>query len=196
MKSLYNFYYELSRLWWSFSIKYVGKGTNLRLDGRVLNGQYVKIGENCNFSKDWLFAVYPEFGGRDNPVKTNGKGIVIGNNVSANKHFTIYCAGAVTIEDNVMFGSNILVTDNDHGSDPEAGEYYEQPLNIKESLIEQGCWIGEGCCILAGSHIGKKCIIAANSVVKGEIPSYSMAAGSPAKVVRVWDFDKHEWRKI
>jgi acetyltransferase-like isoleucine patch superfamily enzyme len=50
-------------------------------------------------------------------------------------------------------------------------------------------WIGSGCLILPGSKIGKGSIISANSVVKGEIPPYCLASGSPAKVVKSFKSD-------
>jgi len=44
--------------------------------------------------------------------------------------------------------------------------------------------------------IGKHCIIGALSVVNKDIPSYSVAVGSPAKVVKQYDFDRKEWVKV
>ena len=37
--------------------------------------------------------------------------------------------------------------------------------------------------MLRGADIGRCCIIGANSVVRGEIPDYSIAVGAPARVV-------------
>ena len=45
-------------------------------------------------------------------------------------------------------------------------------------------WIGTHCVLLSGAKIGNGAIIAANSVVTGEIPAYAIAAGSPAKVIK------------
>jgi acetyltransferase-like isoleucine patch superfamily enzyme len=49
--------------------------------------------------------------------------------------------------------------------------------------VGEGTWIGERCAILRGADIGRCCIIGANSVVRGEIPDYSIAVGAPARVV-------------
>ena len=54
-------------------------------------------------------------------------------------------------------------------------------------MIGKNSWIGSGAIILPGSKIGDHVVIGANSVVTGEIPSYSVAVGSPARVVRQYD---------
>lgn len=50
--------------------------------------------------------------------------------------------------------------------------------------IGDGSWLGFGAVVLPGARIGKHVTIGANSVVTGEIPDYSVAVGSPAKVIR------------
>jgi acetyltransferase-like isoleucine patch superfamily enzyme len=51
-------------------------------------------------------------------------------------------------------------------------------------VIGNDVWIGAQCVILSGAEIGHGAVIAANSVVIGEIPPYAIAAGSPAKVIK------------
>lgn len=51
-------------------------------------------------------------------------------------------------------------------------------------IIESDVWIGAKSVILSGTTIGQGSVIGANSVVKGNIPPYSIVAGSPAKVLR------------
>lgn len=46
-------------------------------------------------------------------------------------------------------------------------------------------WIGTKASIMSGVRIGKGAIIAANSVVTHDIPPYCVAAGVPAKVIKV-----------
>ncbi|QCK15917.1 CatB-related O-acetyltransferase [Mangrovivirga cuniculi] len=51
-------------------------------------------------------------------------------------------------------------------------------------IIGNDVWIGTQSVILSGAKIGNGAIIAANSVVNGEIPPYAIAVGSPAKVIK------------
>ena len=50
--------------------------------------------------------------------------------------------------------------------------------------IGDGSWIGAGSVILPGARIGKHVAIGANSVVNGEIPDFSVAVGTPARVIK------------
>lgn len=51
--------------------------------------------------------------------------------------------------------------------------------------VGDGCWIGARTTVLGGATIGSGCVIAAGSVVTGNIPANSLAAGVPAKVKRL-----------
>jgi len=57
--------------------------------------------------------------------------------------------------------------------------YSNGPIEIGNDV-----WIGTQCVILSGAKIHDGAIIAANSVVVGEIPAYSICGGSPAKVLK------------
>ena len=61
--------------------------------------------------------------------------------------------------------------------------------------IGEGSWLGENVCVL-GTHIGKHCVIGANSVVTKDIPDYSVAVGIPAKVIKRFDLESKSWRRI
>lgn len=185
-----NSYYKLF-------VKEIGHGCMLHGGGRAINGSYVHLKDEIELGANWLMAVYPEYGGMRSPVAAEkGRGIHLGNHVTANRNLTIYCAEDITIEDNVMMGSSILITDNDHGTDGNGPEYWKQPLKTEPVLIHKGCWICERACILKGTEIGERSVVAANSVVKGKFPAYSMIAGSPAKVVRQWNRKTQLWEKV
>jgi len=54
----------------------------------------------------------------------------------------------------------------------------------KDIIISGSVWLGAGVTILKGSTIGHDSIIGTRSVVVGEIPHNSVAAGNPARVVK------------
>jgi acetyltransferase-like isoleucine patch superfamily enzyme len=45
-------------------------------------------------------------------------------------------------------------------------------------------WIGTKVSVLRGTRIGRGCVLGAHAVVRGDIPDYMIAVGSPARVVR------------
>ena len=56
-----------------------------------------------------------------------------------------------------------------------------------EIVIEDGVWVGSRVTILPGTVIGMDAIIAAGSVVAGDVPANKLVAGVPARVVRDLD---------
>ena len=72
------------------------------------------------------------------------------------------------------------------GSVPVGGDapISVQTMPEKPVRIGNGSWLGYGTVVLPGADIGEHVVIGANSVVTGTIPSFSVAVGSPAKVVR------------
>jgi acetyltransferase-like isoleucine patch superfamily enzyme len=53
----------------------------------------------------------------------------------------------------------------------------------REVTIGNDCWIGGNTIIMPGIKIGNGCTIGAGSVVTRDIPPFSVAIGSPARVV-------------
>ena len=98
----------------------------------------------------------------------------------------------VEIGKNCQIASNTLITDTDfHPIDPiqrerEALGYKidYRIVNKKKIKIGNNVWIGWGAIILKGVNIGENSIIAAGAVVVDDIPANSIAAGSPAIVVK------------
>ena len=60
----------------------------------------------------------------------------------------------------------------------------DSPLVYKPVVINDGAHIGIGAIIMPGVSIGKGAVIGAGSVVTRDIPDYSVAVGSPAKVIK------------
>ena len=90
----------------------------------------------------------------------------------------------ITIGDDVWTGPYIYITDQNHGyQDPDVPIGRQWPVNSPVS-IGTGSWLGAGAIVLPGARIGRNVVVAAGSVVRGEIPDYSVVAGVPARVVR------------
>ena len=105
--------------------------------------------------------------------------------------------GCIRIKKNTLIASYVSVISENHSIDLESGILYgKQSLSGKYTEIGECCWIGEKVIILPGVHIGDWCIVGAGSVVTNDIPSYSIAVGNPAKVIKKYDFDTHNWVKI
>ena len=90
----------------------------------------------------------------------------------------------VEVGDDVIFADWIYVTDFDHRYQKTDVRIQDQGIVTSPVRIGADCWIGEKASILRGSRIGPGSVIGAQTVVKGKIPAYSVAVGSPAKVIK------------
>lgn len=125
--------------------------------------------------------------------------LVIGNNVKLNHRCHIGVMKSVKIGSDVLFASNVFISDHTHGSySGNKQSNPSQPPNEREIIcgsVEIGdrVWIGENVAVLLGVSIGESSIIGANSVVTKSIPAFSIAVGSPAKVIKTWDGLTEQW---
>jgi acetyltransferase-like isoleucine patch superfamily enzyme len=128
----------------------------------------------------------------------NGMGdIVMGDEV----HTGLGCViiGPVTLHKHVGLSQYVRILGMHHGIDPDLPHHF-QPSQKAPVILEEDAFVGTGTVIMGKKNgeplvLGKYCRIGANSVVMTDIPPYSVAVGNPAKVVRVWDFEKKEWVK-
>jgi carbonic anhydrase/acetyltransferase-like protein (isoleucine patch superfamily) len=114
----------------------------------------------------------------DQPVLRIGDRCVIGRGSHIVAHYSI------VIGDDVFTGPYVYVTDQNHGyADPDIPIGRQWPTNTAVS-IGAGSWLGAGVIVLPGACIGRNVVVAAGSVVRGQVPDHCVIAGVPAKVVR------------
>jgi lipopolysaccharide O-acetyltransferase len=126
----------------------------------------------------------------------------IGKNVEFNDYVHIGVADSVSIGDNTLIASKVFISDHNHGS--YSGDTQSKPnstpiyraLESKKVSIGKNVWIGEFVCILPGVTIGDGSIIGAMSVVTKDIQANSIAVGSPAKVIKIYDETRCQWVSI
>ncbi len=97
-----------------------------------------------------------------------------------------YLAGPGNIEigDNCSIAAHCGIFANQHKFDDPTLGPNDQGLTWQGIVIEKNCWIGHGVSILDGVTIGEGSVIGAGAVVTQTIPSYSIAVGVPAKVIK------------
>ena len=83
----------------------------------------------------------------------------------------------------------MYITDQNHGYEDVSRPISQQSQPERAVVIGDGSWLGYGAVVLPGVTIGKHVVIGANAVVTQDIPDYSVAVGSPARVIRRHDSD-------
>ena len=127
----------------------------------------------------------------------------IGRNCKMNDRVHISSYERIEIGEDVLVGSNVLITDNLHGSYgipgmDEAPDVVpdDRKISTKPVIIKDRVWIGEFVSILPGVTIGEGAVIGANSVVTHDVPPAVVVVGNPARAIRCWNDSAREWQKI
>ncbi len=153
-------------------LDYVGKnikrGDNLFLEDGCFIDDGAEIGHNCRIHRN----VYI------------GKNVKIGNNVKIQNNNSIY--EGVTLEDGVFIGTNVsFINDRYPRSIMRDGrQVVPSDWKLEETRVCYGASIGAGSVIMCGVTIGKWAMVAAGSVVLGDVPDGCMVAGNPAKIIK------------
>ncbi|MGI2799433.1 acyltransferase [Photobacterium damselae] len=105
----------------------------------------------------------------------------VGDNVSFHEYCFVDAIAGIDIGDNVSIAHSSSLISFDHQFSNEELPIKYNKLKFSEINISDDVWIGSGVRILCGSHISSRTIIAAGSVVKGNIESRYIYAGVPAK---------------
>ncbi|WP_168583468.1 acyltransferase [Gephyromycinifex aptenodytis] len=108
----------------------------------------------------------------------------VGERTYIGEFANIRCAGTpIKIGRHCLIGQQVSIVGSNHGIDPGT-PIVDQPWHGEGVLIGDDVWIGAGSVVLPGARIGDGCVVAARSVVRGEIPPGSIVAGAPAKLIR------------
>lgn len=117
----------------------------------------------------------------------NGKNIHVGEKFLANYNVTILDIAPVTFGDHCMVGPNTLISTVGHPLTP-AGRRAHTSLQAPVT-IGNDVWIGGNVSIMPGVTIGNNVVVVAGAVVTKDVPSNSLVAGVPARVIRELEDD-------
>lgn len=137
-------------------------------------------------------------------IVTLNNGIVeVGEGTTVSMFSRLASLGHVKIGDYVAMGPNCFIADFNHEYSDVSKPVKLQGLSFHPTtngepnlVIGDGSWLGTHVVIVGNIKIGKHCIIGANSVVTHDIPDYCVAVGSPAKIIKRYNFNSLKWEKV
>lgn len=108
----------------------------------------------------------------------------VGRRCKISSH-TFVCEG-VTIEDNVFIGHGVTFINDSYprATTPDGEIQTEKDWRVEKTVVKRGASIGSGSTILSNVVIGENAIVGAGSVVTRDVPSNTIVAGNPAKILR------------
>jgi acetyltransferase-like isoleucine patch superfamily enzyme len=110
--------------------------------------------------------------------------IAIGAGTILNLDVMVAAVDRVEIGDHCMLANGCMVTDGNHRfDDPERPVPWQGFTSKGPTVLGDNVWLGAHVVVTSGVTIGRRSVVGANSVVTTDIPEFSIAVGSPARVV-------------
>jgi acetyltransferase-like isoleucine patch superfamily enzyme len=114
-----------------------------------------------------------------------GEHITIGSNTHVNHMCDIWASheGNIRIGNDVLFGPKVHINSANHNfkKGQLIREQYGEHADVE---IGNDVWLGAHVVVLPGVKIGEGSVVGAGSIITKDIPPYSVAVGSPAKVIK------------
>ncbi|WP_323178585.1 acyltransferase [Micromonospora lupini] len=145
--------------------------------GLALAGRFAARGDNFTFDPDGVYTC---------------ETIEVGNNVDLGWRPVLMAARSrIRIGDNVMFGPEVTIRGGNHRIDQVGVPMIAVDKAPGDDTQDRGVtigddvWVGTRAVILHGVTIGRGAVIGAGAVVTRSVPPYTVAAGNPARVIRL-----------
>ncbi len=170
------------------SFMYFGRKSTICFPFQVDGAKYIHIDDKVHIHRDcWLLALKNQ---EYNPE------LKIDHDTYIGRFAHIVCVEKLVIHSNVLISDKVYISDNLHSYKDTKTPIKDQPI-ISQGKVEigQNTWIGENVSVI-GASVGKHCVIGANSVVVDDIPDYSIAVGSPAKVIKQYNKLTNLWERV
>ncbi|MBO7438014.1 MAG: acyltransferase [Bacteroidaceae bacterium] len=180
------------RVYWSGKFGSVDGKITIGKNVTFQNPDTLHFGKGVTVGKNSYFLPLKRFAGIDYTPK-----ITVGDRCWIGIRNSFACINSIEIGNDVLFAGYVHITDHSHGFEDIDTPVMKQPLTSKGGVvIEDECWLGFGCEILSGVHIGRHSVVAAHAVVTKDVPPFSVVAGNPAKIIKQYDPETKEWKSV
>ncbi|MBE6795935.1 MAG: hypothetical protein E7533_05060 [Ruminococcaceae bacterium] len=181
-----------------YKTKFRAMGENVKIGKgvKIVNPEFISVGDNVTISDHvTLIArgekgitlsdgvrlqdrVYLDTERVEEGYITVGKGVYIGTGT------TLFGHRGLEIGDDCLLAQGINLTPYSHIFDDPSRIIYSQGGHCEKVTIGNDVYIGMGCKIMYSGNIGEGSVIGCGSTVVKPIPPYSVAVGTPARVIK------------
>jgi acetyltransferase-like isoleucine patch superfamily enzyme len=133
--------------------------------GRLVLGRWVHLGD-------------------ENRLRAHEGTLRVGDKVVLGRDNTVNCYLDVEIGDATIVADWVYVCDFDHVYEDVTVPIKDQGIVKSPVRIGPDCWVGTKATVLRGSTVGEGSVLAAHTVVRGDVPPYSIVGGVPGKVLK------------
>ena len=186
---------DLRVKYYAEKMKKMGEGVKIGANVKIVNPQYISLGDNVVINDNvTLIArgeggitiddgaslqdrVYLDTERQDGYIHV-GKKVYIGTGT------TMFGHAGLEIGDHTLLAQNITVTPYSHIFDDPEATIISQGGCVEKVTIGRDCYLGMGVCVMYSGSIGDGSVVGAHSTVIKAIPPYSVAVGTPARVIK------------
>jgi len=157
-----------------------GPRSVIQLPVRLSGEAHVRVGADVFVGAgSWIQVL-----GREGPSEVEPE-IVIGDGTSIAGSCVLSAARSIRIGRKVLMARNVYIADHGHAFADVGAPVLDQGIrDVRPVAIGDGAWLGQHVFVGPGVEIGRGSVVGANSVVLSDVPEYSVAVGSPARIVR------------
>ncbi len=111
--------------------------------------------------------------------------VEMGHHTVLNAGCVLYTGNGIVIGNHVSVAANCVFAPVNHAFRDRSILIQQQGFEVGKGgiVVEDDVWIGAGCILLDGTILRRGCVIGAMSLVRGEIPAYSIQAGNPLRLM-------------
>jgi acetyltransferase-like isoleucine patch superfamily enzyme len=128
--------------------------------------------------------------GQGTKIRVHEGRVSIGAKSVLGQECTISAYQRVAIGRECILADRVMLIDFDHGVVEVERPIRLQGIYKRDVRVGHNAWIGYGACILRGVTIGNNCVVGTSAVVTASLPDNAVAAGVPARVIRMREAPK------
>lgn len=110
--------------------------------------------------------------------------VTIGRGTVINSGCVLYTGNGIRIGSNVLIAANCTLAPTNHAFDDPDRLIRQQGFQPSRGgiVIGNDVWIGANCVLLDGTNVGSGSVVGAASLLRGVLPPFCIAMGTPARV--------------
>lgn len=125
------------------------------------------------------------FLGRGSILSCKDGDIELGDHTNLGFHCEIFSGSRVSVGRHGLFAAQAYLVGGGHEFEDAERAVVDQPRVSKGIALGDNVWLGTGAKVLDGVRLGNDVVVGANAVVNADLPDGAIAAGVPARVLRL-----------
>jgi len=125
------------------------------------------------------------FLGRGTILSCKDGDITLGDHSNLGFHCEVFSGSSVTVGTHALLAAQVYLVGGGHEFEGQGASVIDQPRISRGIVLGDNVWLGTGVKVLDGLRIGSHAVVGAGAVVNADLPEGAIAAGVPARVLRL-----------